>query len=121
MEENADANSVTPETPDPLTAAAGLRCDGSHRRRQLSRPPPPELLTFCGRTFTTGELELVRQITVEFSALPGVRIQGLTGKILGLSARQMPPEWEERYRSSRLLPASSWTGKRLQRTYDIYK
>ncbi len=29
----------------------------------------PELLTFCGRTFTAGELELMRQITVEFSAL----------------------------------------------------
>src|SRR5258707_2819632 len=29
----------------------------------------PELLTFCGRTFTAGELELMRQITVEFSAV----------------------------------------------------
>lgn len=29
----------------------------------------PELLSFCGRTFTTGELELMRQITVEFCAL----------------------------------------------------
>jgi hypothetical protein len=29
----------------------------------------PESLTFCGRTFRTGELELMRQITREFSAL----------------------------------------------------
>ena len=29
----------------------------------------PELLTFCGRTFTAGELQSMRQITVEFSAL----------------------------------------------------
>src|SRR5260370_12466289 len=28
-----------------------------------------DLLTFCGRPFTAGELELMRQITVEFSAL----------------------------------------------------
>src|ERR1700756_5971030 len=29
----------------------------------------PESLMFCGRTFTAGELELMRQIVVEFSAL----------------------------------------------------
>jgi hypothetical protein len=29
----------------------------------------PESLTFCGRTFATGELELMRQIAAEFSAL----------------------------------------------------
>src|SRR5215467_4226456 len=29
----------------------------------------PESLTFCGRTFRTGELELMRQIAREFSAL----------------------------------------------------
>src|SRR5215813_2639140 len=29
----------------------------------------PEFLTFCGRTFGTGELELMRQIALEFSAL----------------------------------------------------
>jgi hypothetical protein len=29
----------------------------------------PELLTFCGRAFTAGERELMRQITVEYSAL----------------------------------------------------
>jgi hypothetical protein len=29
----------------------------------------PESLTFCGRTFRTGELELMRQIALEFSAL----------------------------------------------------
>src|SRR5450759_1449170 len=29
----------------------------------------PESLTFCGRTFTAGELELMRQIAAEFSAL----------------------------------------------------
>jgi hypothetical protein len=29
----------------------------------------PESLMFCGRTFTAGELELMRQIAVEFSAL----------------------------------------------------
>jgi hypothetical protein len=33
----------------------------------------PESLTFCGRTFRAGELELMRQITLEFSAL-GVEI-----------------------------------------------
>jgi hypothetical protein len=32
-----------------------------------------------------------------FLILPGVRIQGLASKILGLSARQMPPEWEKRF------------------------
>ena len=29
----------------------------------------PESLTFCGRTFRTGELELIRQTAREFSAL----------------------------------------------------
>src|SRR3984893_6309615 len=29
----------------------------------------PQSLTFCGRTFRTGELELMRRITREFSAL----------------------------------------------------
>ncbi len=29
----------------------------------------PESFTFCGRTFGTGELELMRQTALEFSAL----------------------------------------------------
>ena len=29
----------------------------------------PQSLTFCGRTFRTGELELMRQITRDFSGL----------------------------------------------------
>jgi hypothetical protein len=32
-----------------------------------------------------------------FLILPWVRIQGLASKILGLSARQMPPVWEKRF------------------------
>ena len=32
-----------------------------------------------------------------FLILPWVRVQGLASKILALSARQMPPEWEKRF------------------------
>jgi Domain of unknown function (DUF4338) len=38
-----------------------------------------------------------------FLILPWVRIQGLASKILALSARQMPPEWEKRFGHSPLL------------------
>ena len=34
----------------------------------------PEAFTFCGRMFRTGELELMRQTALEFSALPVTEI-----------------------------------------------
>src|SRR5260370_15045213 len=38
-----------------------------------------------------------------FLILPWVRVKGLASKILALSARQMPPDWQARYRSQSLL------------------
>jgi hypothetical protein len=39
-----------------------------------SLPEEPESLTFCGRSFSTGELELMRNLAHEFSALPVTEI-----------------------------------------------
>ena len=53
-------------------ACAAERDPGHCARRGLGRAIPdcmPESLTFCGRTFRAGELELMRQIAQEFSAL----------------------------------------------------
>ena len=51
---------------DAMAATGGANGHARRLQRLLRRP---NYSPFCGRTFTTGELELVRQITVEFSAL----------------------------------------------------
>ena len=51
-----------------------------------------------------------------FLILPWVRVKGLASKILGLSARQLPADWERRYRCRPLLLETLVDGQRFAGT-----
>jgi hypothetical protein len=57
-----------------------------------------------------------------FLILPWVRVKGLASKILARSAKQMPPDWEIRYRAAHWIHIGQTTGRgRMDRMHQAHR